>query len=238
MNATMPSSASASDLKLLGSSGVSSVIRELGSQFEAASGHKVFDDYEVIAVLKRRIDAGEAFDVAILGPEAIDDLIQKGKVAADARAPFGRTGLGVAVRKGAPKPDIGTPEALKRALLDAKTVAHSKEGQSGVHFAALLDRLGIAEQMKGKLKSYDAGGLRQSLAAGEVEMAVTGYGPVLAMAGADVVGPVPQELRTYVVFHAAVATGAKDPAAARALLKFLTAPAAAPVLQAKGLEPG
>ena len=173
-----------------------------------------------------RIDGGEAFDVAILGPEAIDDLIRSGKALAAGRTNFGRTGLGVAVAQGqAPKPDISTPEALKRALLAAKSVAHSQEGQSGVHFAQLLDRLGIAAEMKGKLKTFDAPGLRQSLQNGEAEMAVTGLGPVLVMPGTDFVGAVPAELRTYVVFDIATAANARDKGAAAALLKFLTAPA-------------
>src|SRR5262249_34565181 len=137
---------------------------------------------------------------------------------------------------GAPKPDISSADALRRALLAAKSVAHSKEGESGIHFRALLDRLGIAVEMQPKLKTYDAGGLRQSIASGEAEMAGTGIGPMLTMPGIEFLGAPPPELRTYVVFHAAVSAATKEPDAARALLKFLTAPETAAAKKAKGLE--
>jgi len=234
----VPRNAEAGDIKVLASSGVRGVMIELGPQFEAATGHKLVMDFEVIAVLKRRILAGEPFDLAIIGPAAIDELIGQGKVAAGTRAPFGRTGLGVAAREGAPRPEIGTADALKRVLLDAKSVAHSKEGESGIHFHALLDRLGIAGVMEPKLKAYDAAGLRQSLASGEAEFAVTGIGPILSMPKSQYLAPAPPDQQTYVVFNTGVSASAQDPAAVRALIAFLTAPAAAPVFKAKGMEPG
>ena len=233
---TMPDSARAAELKVIGSSGVRAVINELGPQFERESGHKLTTDFEVIAVLKRRIEAGETFDVAILGPAAIDDLVRQGKIAAGTSTPFGRTGLGIAVRQGAARPDVGSADAVKQALLAAKSVAHAKEGESGIAFRAVLDQLGIASQMQPKLKAYDATGLRQSVASGEVEMAVTGIGPMLTMPGTEFLGGLPPELQKYVVFHAAIGAATKEPDVARALLRFLTAPAVAPVKKAKGLE--
>src|SRR5262245_1495569 len=164
--AAMGGDLAAAELKLIGSPGVRGVVNELARQFEQQSGHKVSADFVVIAVIKRRLEAGEAFDVVIPGPELIEDLVKQGKVAADAHAPFGRTGVGLAVPKGAPKPDISTPENLKRALLATKAVGHSREGQSGVGFRAALDKLGIAEQMRPKLRTYEESGYVAALKSG------------------------------------------------------------------------
>jgi molybdate transport system substrate-binding protein len=232
------SNAGSAEIRVLASPGVRGVIVELAPQFEAATGHRVVTDFEVIAVLKRRIEAGEAFDLAIIGPAAIDDLIRQGKIVPGSRGPFGRTGLGVVVRKGLPKPDVSSPEALKRTLLEAKSVAHAREGESGIHFRAVMDKLGITDAMKPKLKAYDSAGLRQSLATGEADMAVTGLGPILQMPGADFLGPVPPPLQGYVEFNTSVSASARDPAAVRALVGFLTAPDKASVFKAKGMEPG
>src|SRR5262249_59223926 len=134
-------------------------------------------------------------EVASLGPAAIDELISQGKVVGDTRVGFGRTGLGVVARKGAAKPDISSAEAFKRTMLEAKSVGHSKEGLSGVHFRAILDRLVIAVDMKSKLKTYEGDGLAQAIAAGDVELGVTGIGPILAMPSAEFVGPLPKDIQ-------------------------------------------
>jgi molybdate transport system substrate-binding protein len=228
--------AEAAEIKVIASTGVASVVSELAGQFEAETGHKVQTDFAVIAVSKRKIDAGATFDVAILSPAAIDELIGQGKIAADTRSAFGRTGLGLVVRNGAPKPDISTGESFKKTMLAAKSVSHSKEGLSGVHFLAALDRLGIASEMKPKLRPYEGDGLARALASGETEIGVTGIGPALATPGAQFVGPLPPELQSYVVFTAGMSTTAKDPQATRSFLAFMTAPAAAPVFKAKGME--
>jgi molybdate transport system substrate-binding protein len=228
--------ANAAEIKVLSGTGVRGVVSELGQQFEGATGHKLVMDFAGFTVLKRRIDAGEAFDIAILSPALIDDLIQTGKVAADMRATLGRAGIGVAVRKGAPKPDISSVEAFKRAMLNAKSVAYSKEGGSGKVLLAALDRLGIAADMKPKLKAY--GRPEEAAVAGEAELGVTGIGPILAATGAELVGGLPPELQSYIVFTIGAHAASKEPEAARALIRFLTAPAAAPVMKANGLEPG
>jgi molybdate transport system substrate-binding protein len=229
-------SAVAAEIKLIGSTGVRAVVSELAPQFEKSTGHKVVTDFAVIAILKRRIEAGEAFDIVIPGPELIDELVKQGKVASDTRAAFGRTGVALGVRKGAPKPDISTPEKLKRVLLDARAVGHSREGQSGVHFRAALERLGIAQEMAPKLRAYDDGGASIALQKGEIDIAASGTGPILEMPGADYLGGLPPEVQSYVRFSIGVSTAAKDPQAARALARFLTSPAAAPAFKAKGLE--
>ena len=229
-------SAVAAEIKLMASTGVRAVMNELAPQFEKSTGHKLVTDFAVIAILKRRIEAGEAFDVVIPGPELIDELVRQGKVAADTRAAFGRTGVALGVRKGAPKPDISTPEKLKRVLLDAKAVGHSREGQSGVHFRAALERLGIAKEMAPKLRPYDDGGSSVALQKGEIDIAASGTGPILEMPGVDLLGGLPPEVQSYVRFSIGVSTAAKDPQAARALARYLTSPAVAPAFKAKGLE--
>jgi len=234
--AAVAGNAAAAELRLLGSPGVRGAVVELAQQFEQQTGHKVVSDFAVIAIIKRRVEAGEAFDVVIPGPELIAELVRQGKIAPDANAPFGRTGVGLAVPKGAPKPDIGTPENLKRALLAAKAVGHSREGQSGVGFRAALDKLGIAEQMRPKLRTYEESGYVAALKSGEIDMVASGMGPVLEMRDVEVLGPLPPEVQSYVRFSIGVNAVAGDPAAARALMRFLTSPAVAPTFKARGLE--
>jgi molybdate transport system substrate-binding protein len=227
------------ELKVLGSTGVRGILTELGGQFEKETGHRLVAEYDVFAVLKRRIDAGDAFDVAILSPALIDDLIKQGKLAADTRSTVGRTGIGAAVRTGAPKPDISSAEALKRALLNAKSVGYPREGASGIHFLSVVDRLGIADEMKSKLKPFDGGGPPvQAFAAGEPELVVGGTTLFPVMPGADPLGGFPADLQAYIVFTAAASAATKEAEAAKALIRFLTAPSAVPVIRAKGMEPG
>jgi len=229
---------SAAEIKVIGSSGLRGIVPELARRFEADTGHKVAGDFEVIAASRRKINAGAVYDIAILSPAAIDELISQGKIIGDTRAAFGRTGLGVAIRKGAPKPDIGTADAFKRAMLAARTVGHSSEGLSGVGFLSVLDRLGITTEMKPKLRAFESKAHAAAVAAGDVELGVTGIGPILTMTGADFVGPLPPEVQVHVVFTAGINTAAAAPEAARAFLRFATSPAVAAVFQALGMEQG
>ena len=226
----------AAEIKVIASPGVRGAVTALVPQFERETGHKVLTDFAVIAVLKRRIEAGEAFDIVIPSPELIDDLIKQGKVAVDTRTAFGRTGLGVLVRKGIPKPDISTVEAFKSALLNAKSVGHSKEGQTGVNFLIVLERLGIAAEMKPKLKTYEGTAMAEAIERGTEEIGVTGMGPVLEMNSAHIVGGLPPEIQRYVNFGAGVSASSKEPEVARALLRFMTSPSAAAVAKTKGLD--
>ena len=226
----------AAEIKLIASPGVRAVVNELVPQFEKTTGHKVTRDFAVIAVLKRRIDAGEAFDIVIPGPELIDDLIKQGKVVADTQAAFGRTGVALGVRKGAPKPNISTPENLKRALLDAKVVGHSKEGQTGVHFLEALNRLGILEQMRPKLRAMTVDEYSIAMRKGELDILASGMGVIMEMPEADFVGGLPPEVQSYVRFSIGVSSASKEPEAARAVVRFLTSPAAIPTFKAKGME--
>jgi molybdate transport system substrate-binding protein len=173
----------------------------------------------------------------VLNPPVLDALIKAGKVVADTRADIGRAGLGVAVRSGAPKPDIGSVEAFKRALLATKAVAFPGEGASGRYFVSVVERLGIAAEMKDKLKPMAAEDTVEVVARGEADMVVVVSTRITGVEGVERVGPIPAELQTVIGFAAGVSTAAKEPEAGKALVRFLSAPAAAATLRAKGVEP-
>jgi len=227
----------AAEIKVLSSPGARGIVTTLGHRFEAQTGHKLITDFNVFAVLNRRIEAGEAFDVAILTAAIIDALIQRGTIAADSRKALGRAGIGIAVRKGAPKPDIRSVEAFRKAMLNAKSVAYALEGAGGKIFLAALNRLGIDADMKPKLKGYKGAGVVKAVVSGETELAVSGLGTILAEPGAVLVGGLPGELQSYVVFTIGVSATGKQPEASRALVRFLTAPNAVSVIKENGLEP-
>lgn len=229
--------AEAAEVKVISAIPMTGVMKELGAQFERETGHKLVTKFVTGTTVKREIDTGETFDVAISITPLIDDLVKEGKIVAGTRADVAYSGVGVGVRAGAPKPDISSVEAFTRALLNAKSVAHSKEGASGVYFQGLLERLGIAEEMKPKLKPLSGDALVQAVPSGEAEMIVVTISIVVGY-GAELVGPVPSELQFYNRFAAGVGASAKEAEAAKALIKFLTAPAAVPVIKANGMEPG
>ena len=231
--------AGAADIKVLASNGVKAALEELAPAFERETGHKLTISFGVAAVLKRQIEGGEGFDLAILTSAGIDDLAKQGKVDGGTRASIARSGVGIGIRKGAPRPDIGTSEALKRTLLAAKSVAWAKEGASGVYFASVLKRMGIAEQMNPKAFLTAAGSdVGALLARGDVEYGALLINELMALPGVEVLGPLPPELQNYTAFLAGVGAGSKNAAAAGALSKFLTTPSSGVVFKAKGQEPG
>jgi len=232
-------SVSAAEIKVLASGGVRGALQELAPAFERETGNKLVITFGPAAVLKRQIEGGEAFDLAILTSAGIDDLAKQRKVDAGSRASIARSGVGIGIRKGAPRPDIGTPDALKRTLLAAKSISWVKEGASGIYFASLLERMGIAGQMKPKAVPAALGAeVGKLVVAGKAELGVALVNELMAAPGVEVLGPLPAELQNYTVFHAGVGVGSKDSAAAKALIKFLTTPAAGAVFKAKGQEPG
>src|SRR5438876_12133479 len=232
-------SVSAAEIKVLASNGVKEALNELAPAFERETGHKLVITFGLAAALKRQIEAGEAFDLAILPAAAIDDLIKQGKVDAGARAAIARSGVGIGIRKGAPRPDIRTPETLMRTLLSAKSITWAKEGQSGIYFAGMLERIGIAEQMKPKIVPAASGvEVGKLVTSGKVQLGVILVNELMAAPGVEVLGPLPPGLQNYTVFHAGVGVGSKDSSAAKALIKFLTTPAAGAVFRAKGEEAG
>jgi molybdate transport system substrate-binding protein len=227
----------AAEVKVLAGAAMPGVIGELGPQFERATGHKIVIQYAAGAAIRRQIDAGEAFDLVIIASERVDELIKQGRIAGDSRVDIVRIGIGVAVREGAPKPDISSVDAFKRTLLSAKSVAYAPEGATGEHFAKVLDRLGIADQVKGKTKPSVPARVPQVVANGEVELAIGAIPSLLSAKGVQLAGPLPAELQNWFVNTAGVSAAAKQPDAARALIKHLTTPEAAAVIKAKGMEP-
>ena len=214
-------------------------LSELTPKFESG-GNKLVLVYSTIADLKKRIEAGETADVMILSRPALDDLQTEGKVAQGSIANVGKSYVAVGVRTGAPKPDIGTAEKLKAALLATKSISYAdpaKGGASGVHFAKVLDRLGIADQMKSKTVLVPGAEAGQLVARGEVEMGVAQASEIASVPGAEVVGPLPGDLNNAIVFAVGIGSTSKDPAAARSLIELLTGPAGAAVLKSKGLDP-
>lgn len=230
--------ATAGEVKVIAAASMTAVFRELGPRFENDTGHKLVTKFATSAVVKREIDAGETFDLVISNTSAIDDWIAQSKLVAATRAAVAYAGLGVGVRTGAPKPDVGSVEAFKLTLLQAKSVAYGAESASAAYFKGLLDRLGIAEEMKPKLKPVIGGAGFKSVANGEVEIGVATVPTIVAAPGLELVGPLPAELQTYISITAGVSTGAKEPEVAQGLIKFLTSPAAVAVIKAKGMHPG
>ena len=187
--------------------------------------------------MKQRIEGGEPFDAAFLTPSAIDDLIARGKIAADSRATIARSGLAIAIRTGERRADIGTVDAFKRALLGAKSIAYAKEGASGVAFAALIQRLGIAADLKDKSTLTATGEeVGQAIVRGDAELGILPVSEILPIRGAEMLGTFPADVQSYIVMVGGVSGASRQGAAARDLIKFLTAPAALPVIKAKGME--
>jgi molybdate transport system substrate-binding protein len=224
----------AAEITLLCSNALKSAVEELGPQFEKASGRKLKAEYGSTGPLKVMIEKGRAFDVAILSVEATDELIKSGKLAANTRADIARSGMGVAVRKGAAKPDLTTTQAFKHALLNAQTIAYSDGGLSGIYLKGLLERLGIAEQLKSKIRFGRGGAM---VGEGKAELGLTQVSEILSEPGSELAGPLPEDIQQYTIFPAAIGAASAHTKAAQALLTFLKSPEAAKVLRAKGLEP-
>jgi molybdate transport system substrate-binding protein len=228
----------AAEIKVLASGAIKEAYLELIPQFEKASEHKVATTWAGTVDIKKRMAAGEVFDLVIVASPELDAFIREGKMVAGSRADLVRSGVGVAVRGGAPKPDIGSAEALKKALLAAKSIGYST-GPSGVYMASLFERMGIADAVKPKLKQTQPGVLVGSIiASGEAEIGFQQVSELIHVPGIDFIGPLPADVQKITVFSAGIHSGAKEPEAAKALVKFLTAPAAAPVFKKHGLEPG
>jgi molybdate transport system substrate-binding protein len=226
-----------SDMKILCTNGLKSVMLDLVPRFERESEMRLAITWGSTVGLAQDIEAGAGGELAILTAEAIDSLIDRGRVAAGSRVDLARSGIGLAVRQGASKPDIGSPEALRAALLGARSVAHSKTGQSGIYFPSVLERLGIAGQMKPKLVVPETGiPIGEIVATGEAEIGIQQISELLPVAGIEIVGPLPAPLQKITTFSAGVLATANDPRAAKALVEFVAA-ASRPLLEAKGLEP-
>ena len=231
-----PVIADAAEIKVWTSRAIATVLAEIGPQFERATGHTLTVRSGLPTDFERLAKTGETFDVLISGSGPVDDWIKDGRIIAATRTDIARSGIGVEVRAGARKPDISSVEAFKRALLDAKSIAYLRVG-SGIHVAAVLERLGIAEAVKSKVTRPETDIVSELVAKGEVELGMVVMTQILTTPGVALAGPLPPEIQSYVVFTAGVSASSKVPDAGRQLIEFLTGPMAIPVINAQGMEP-
>jgi len=223
-------------MDILCTNGVKSVMLELLPEFERARSTKIAVTWGSTNALLKDIKAGLGGDVAVLTAEAVDELIDQGKAVAGSRVDLARSRIGVAVRKGAKQPDIASPEALKRALIAASSVAHSKTGLSGLYFPTVLARLGIADAIQSKIVIPDPGtAVGEVVAKGDAEIGIQQISELLPVAGIEIVGPLPEPLQKITMFSGGVLRAAKEPSLAEALLKFVAAESPR-LLKQKGLE--
>ena len=228
----------AAEIKVLSTQATEEAYRELVPQFEKASGHKVTTVFTGTLDANKRLAAGESYDLLIMSGPSIDQHIKGGKVVAGSRVDLAKSGVGVGVKAGAPKPDIGTVEALKKTVLAAKSIGYST-GPSGIYVIDLFQRMGIADEIKGKLKQTPTGVFVGSIiASGEAEIGFQQVSELSHFAGVDYVGPLPAEVQQFTTFSSGIMAGTKEADAVKALVKFITAPAAAAAFKKRGMEPG
>ena len=237
MSAGPPPSPEAPGVEVMSTLALMGVLRGLAPGYEEATGTRIAAAFAPTAALIERIGAGEAADVAVLTAAAIDELARDGVLAPGGRVDLARSVVGVAVRTGAPKPDIGSAEAVVRALLHARSVAYSRAGASGIFFAGLIRRLGIADEVNAKATVIPSGLTGELAAKGEVEIAIQQVSELMEVPGIDIVGPLPAELGGATVFSGAPFAASSRKAAGAALLAFLSSPDAAPIYRRRGLEP-
>jgi molybdate transport system substrate-binding protein len=237
---SLPQGAAAAELVILTNQGATPGVRELATAFSQASGHKVTVIQEAGAALERRLNSPAPGDLLTANPGPFDDLIKKGKVVPGTVTPFVLAGLGVSVRAGAPKPDIGTVEAYKAALIAAKSIGYSY-GCSGSHVAEGITKLGLTEQLKAKTMrtggAANGGPVTDYLARGDFEIVIQQTNIMVGVAGTDYVGPVPGELNKPCQSNVALLSASKEPDAARAMIAFMVSPAAVPLLRKTHVEP-
>ena len=233
------SAGAAAEVRILTAGAMKAVVLELVPAFEKETGHKAVVDNDTAGGLSKRILGGEAFDLVIVTPGVIDDLTGKGKVAAGTRAIVARVGVGVAVKDGTPLPDISSVDALKRALLAAKSVAYidpASGGSSGPFVVGLFEKLGIAAEMKPKTRLKNGGYVAELVASGEAEIALHQISEIAPVKGARLVGPLPAEIQNYTIYAVGIAADAKQADAAKVMIKLLSGSEAADVLKRRGME--
>ena len=229
--------ASAERITVLCSNGFKAVLQEVAPQFEKATKHEVAISYSVSAELRRRIEGGERFDVTILTPGLMDEMIKSGHIAAKSRAVLARSGMAIAIRRGAPKPDVRTVDALKASLLASKSIAFAKEGSGGVYLMRLLKRLGLLEQMTPKFTPTTTGDeVSQTVSRGEAELGVLPLSEILPVPGVELAGTFPADIQDYSVMVGGVSASADQRTAVKALMAFLTSSGINHVIEKKGME--
>jgi molybdate transport system substrate-binding protein len=226
--------ADAAEVRIFTARAIATVLEKIGPEFERTTGHKLDVVSGFGPAFVRQINAGDPFDVFVSIPATIDAVFKDGKLLTDSRTNLVRSGTGVAVRAGAPKPDISSVDAFKQALLNAKSIGYLPT--AGV--PQLVERLGIADAIKSKVTIPSTDIVSELVSKGELELGVVVMTQILTTPGVELVGPLPPEIQFYVVFVGGISANSKAPDAARALLRFLTGPAAVPVIKAQGMEPG
>jgi molybdate transport system substrate-binding protein len=232
--------ATAAELKVLTAGAFKQVVVALVPAYEKQTGNNVIIDNDTAGGLKTKIEGGEAFDVAIITPAVLKELTASGKVAAGSTANVANVGVGVVVKEGAAKPDISTVDAFKRALLAAKSVAYidpASGGSSGIYIDKLLERLGIADQIRPKAKLKKGGHVADLIVSGEAELGLHQISEIVPVKGAVLVGPLPKEIQNTTTYAAGLSASTQNKAAAQALLQVFSGAEAAAVLKSKGLEP-
>ena len=227
---------SAEEIRVLSSVGIKAVIDELAPQFEKATKHKVTTTFDLASTMKTQIEGGAPFDVAILTPPLLDDLIKKGLVTSASRTAVARVGLGLMIKSGAKKPDVGSLAAFRRTLLDAKSITYAAAGASGVAFLAIVEKMGIAPQIKVKAKPVASGeDVNANITSGGADLAVLPVSEILPVKGAELGGVFPAEVQTFVVMAAGVSAKSQG-SAANEFVSFLMSPANDAVVKVKGME--
>ena len=227
-----------SELRVFTTRSIATVLEKIGADFERRTGRKLSVTTDVAIRMVRRINDGEQFDVLVAAPAQIDELIKAGKIIPETRTDLARSGIGVAVRAGAPKPDVSSVDAFKRALLTARSVAYLKEGQSGVYVAGMLERLGIAGTLRSKVTLPETDIVSELVSRGEIELGIVVITQILTTDGVALAGPLPSEIQSYITFTGGISANSKSIDAAKELLTVLKSPAAIGVMKSQGMVPG
>lgn len=216
---------------------IRTVLDQVGPEFERSRRHRLDITTDIAAPMVRRVRSGEPFDVLVAAPDQIDALARDGVIMPETRVDLARSGIGIAVRKGATPPDVSSVDAFKRTLLNARSIAYLKEGQSGVYLARLLEDLSIAAAIEPKVVRPDGDIVSELVARGDVEIGMVVVTQILTTPGVTLVGPLPEEIQNYVVFSAGISSHSRAAGAAKDLLAFLAGPAAREVMRAQGMQP-
>ena len=224
-------------IRMLSTLAVMGAIREIAGEYEAATGTRIEAEFAPTVALLDRLRGGEACDIAILTAQGIDNMIAQGVMRPGTRTDVALSFVGIAVKAGAPKPDIASVATFRSAILNARAVAYSKIGASGIFFAGLLDRLGIAAEVNAMAIVVPSGFTAERLVSGEADIAVQQISELMVVPGIEVVGPLPAEIQTVATFSAGLLTQSSQTEAASALLRYLSSTAIAPILRRTGLEP-
>lgn len=230
--------AQANDLKVFTTRAVATVLEETRTNIERGTGRHLSVTTDVAIRLVRRVKAGEAFDLLVAAPGQIDELIAENLIIRETRTDIAHSGIGIAVRRGATKPDVSSVAAFTRALLNARSIAYLKEGQSGLYVANVLDRLGLADQLRPKLTLPDTDVVAQLVSQGDVELGIVVITQILTTEGVSLAGPLPPEIQSYITFTGGISAHSQARDAAGELLRMLQSPAAISVIRSQGMEPG